>query len=139
MTAEARVLVDGEGRGQVVLLSERLSFWGGVDPTAGRIVDRHHPQRGRSVAGRVLAMPGGRGSTSSSTVLAECIRRGTGPVAIILLELDPILAIGAAVARELYGVRVPVVVVERARFDDLRDGETVEVTADARTMDVRRA
>jgi predicted aconitase with swiveling domain len=107
---EATVLVPGEGRGEALVLDEPLSFWGGVDPVSGEIIDRHHPQAGRSVAGMVLVMPSGRGSSSSSSVLAEAIRAGTGPAGIVLFEPDGIVALGALVAAELYGSRVPVVV-----------------------------
>lgn len=108
--AEARTLVPGEATGEVLLLEEPLSFWGGIDPATGAIVDVHHPQLGSNVTGRVLVMPGGRGSSSSSSVLAEAIRARTAPAAIVLLEPDPIVALGAIVARELYGTDVPVVV-----------------------------
>ncbi|HET7236680.1 MAG TPA: DUF126 domain-containing protein [Actinomycetota bacterium] len=111
MTA-ARTLVAGEATGDVLVLDEPLSFWGGIDPGSGEIIDVHHPQRGANVAGRVLVMPGGRGSSSSSSVFAEAIRAGTAPAAIVLLEPDPIVALGAIVARELYGTQVPVVVAE---------------------------
>jgi predicted aconitase with swiveling domain len=58
----------------------------------------------------VLVMPGGRGSSSSSSVLAETLRRGTGPVALVLSAADPILTVGAIVAEALYGIRCPIVV-----------------------------
>jgi predicted aconitase with swiveling domain len=93
-----------------VVLDEPLSLWGGLDPTTGTIVDAHHPQRGATISGRVLVMPAGRGSSSSASVLAEAARLGTAPVAIFLREPDLILAIGAAVAEELYGVRIAVTV-----------------------------
>jgi predicted aconitase with swiveling domain len=102
--------VAGEAAGEVLVLEEPLSFWGGIDPASGDIIDVHHPQRGSNIAGKVLVMPGGRGSSSSSSVLAEAIRAGTAPAAIVLREPDPIVALGAIVARELYGVTVPVVV-----------------------------
>ena len=103
-------LVEGEARGEVLVLDEPLSLWGGLDPVTGRIVDVHHPQAGEIIAGRILVMPSGRGSSSSSTVLAEAIRLGTAPAAIVLGEPDPILALGAIVARELYGHTIPVLV-----------------------------
>ncbi len=62
------------------------------------MIDPHHPQTGAVITGRVLVMPTGRGSSSSSYVLAEAIRAGTGPAAIVLLDADPILALGALVA-----------------------------------------
>ena len=111
---EARTLVAGTAEGEALVLDEPLSFWGGVDPATGQIVDVHHRQRGERVTGRVLVMPSGRGSSSSSSVLAEAVRTGTAPAAIVLLEPDAIVALGAIVARELYGVELPVVVIDRA-------------------------
>jgi uncharacterized protein len=108
--ADARTLVPGTAEGRALVLDEPLSFWGGVDPETGDITDVRHPQHGASVTGRILVMPSGRGSSSSSSVLAESIRAGTAPAAIVLGEADPILALGAIVARELYGKVTPVVV-----------------------------
>lgn len=124
--SEGRTLVPGEARGPALVLSEALSFWGGLDPATGAIIDVHHPQRGAVVTGTVLVMPRGRGSSSSSSVLAEAIRAGTAPAAIILTELDPIIALGALVARELYGVSIPIVVLE---MNDVRTGREVSVSA----------
>lgn len=124
---ESRTLVAGNGRGPVLVLDEPLSFWGGVDPASGDVIDVRHPQRGANVSGRVLVMPSGRGSSSSSSVLAESIRAGTAPAAIVLTEPDPILALGAIVARELYGRAMPVVV----HADPvLRTDQVVTVRAD---------
>lgn len=108
--AEPRTLVAGEATGPALVLEAPLSFWGGIDPATGRIVDVHHPQHGANVTGTVLVLPAGRGSSSSSSVLAEAIRVGTAPSAIVLRGADPIVALGAIVARELYGVTVPVVI-----------------------------
>lgn len=99
----------GESVGQVLNLERPLSFWGGVDPETGRVTDVHHPQHGVVVTGRVLVMPTGRGSSSSSSVLLECVRAGTAPAALLVHHVDPILPVGAAVAIELYG-RGPAVV-----------------------------
>jgi len=118
--AEARTLVAGEATGEVLVLEEPLSFWGGIDPATGVVIDVHHPQRGANVAGTILVMPGGRGSSSSSSVLAEAIRAGTAPAAILLLEPDPIVALGAIVARELYGLVVPVGVISAGVPTDRR-------------------
>lgn len=126
--AEPRALVSGTAEGRTLVLDEPLGFWGGVDPATGTIVDVHHPQTGANVAGRVLVMPGGRGSSSSSSVLAEAVRAGTAPAAIVLREPDAILALGSIVARELYGRAVPVVVTDAP----LEDGRRVVVDADDR-------
>ena len=113
--------------GRTLVLDEGLSLWGGVDPGTGELIDPHHPQRGANVAGRVLVMPSGRGSSSSASVLAEAARAGTAPAAIVLGEPDLILAVGAAVAEELYGVRIPVVVKPGARLARIRDGVEVRI------------
>jgi len=106
----ARVLVPGVATGEVLVLDEPLSFWGGLDPETGTLIDSHHPQAGTMLTGKVLVMPSGRGSSSSSYVLAEAIRAGTAPVAVVLGEADAIVALGSIVAGELYGIDVPVVV-----------------------------
>jgi predicted aconitase with swiveling domain len=107
---DGHVLVPGRAEGVALVLDEPLSFWGGLDPVTGTIVEVNHPQRGASVTGRILVMPSGRGSSSSSTVLAEALRLGTGPAGIVLGEPDEIIAIGSLVAEELYGKSIPVVV-----------------------------
>ena len=116
--------------GTALVLDEPLSLWGGMDPETGLIIDARHPQRGESVSGRVLVMRSGRGSSSSALVLAEAVRAGTAPAAILLGEPDLILAIGSAVGEELYSVRVPVVVLDAAELAMLRDGAPVEVDGD---------
>ncbi|MDQ2853568.1 MAG: DUF126 domain-containing protein [Chloroflexota bacterium] len=122
-----RALAGGEADGRALVLHEPLSLWGGVDPATGLIVDARHPQRGASVSGRVLVMPAARGSSSSSSVLAEAIRAGTAPAAILLGERDLILAVGAAVGEELYQRRVPIVQLVPADLAAIPDGAPVSV------------
>jgi predicted aconitase with swiveling domain len=122
-----RVLADGAGEGRALVLDEPLSFWGGVDPASGLIIDARHPQRGTSVEGRVLVMGSVRGSSSSSSVLAEAVRAGFAPAAILLGEPDLILAVGAAVAEELYHIRVPVLQLSPADLTSIPDGAMVAI------------
>jgi len=106
---DAFSLQPSEVEGEVVQIAP-LSFWGGVDSNNGRIIDPHHPDCGLILAGKIVVMPRTRGSSSSSSVLAECIRRGTAPAAIVLEEADPIILIGALVAEELYDLHMPVLI-----------------------------
>jgi uncharacterized protein len=124
-----RVLADGGARGVALVLQEPLSLWGGVDPATGAIIDVRHPQRGTSVKGRVLVMSSVRGSSSSSSVLAESVRAGCAPAAILLGEPDLILAVGAAVAEELYGSRVPVLQLEQDDLASIPDGTSISIIA----------
>jgi predicted aconitase with swiveling domain len=128
-TLQAAVLVPGAASGEALVLDEPLSFWGGVDPETGAVIDRRHPQAGAAVTGRVLVMPFGRGSSSSSSVLAEAIRLGTAPAAIVLREGDPILVVGSLVAGTLYGNAVPIVALDPAGYGSIRSGDRIRVEA----------
>jgi len=108
--------VSGRAEGPVVVLSDPLSFWGGFDAESGEITDQRHPQCGIKLTGAVLLMPAGRGSSSASSVLAEAIRLGTAPAAVVMREDDEIVALGSIVADELYGMVMPVVVVDDAEY-----------------------
>ncbi|HEX7171106.1 MAG TPA: DUF126 domain-containing protein [Candidatus Limnocylindria bacterium] len=113
-----------------LILDEPLSLWGGVDPATGEVIDAHHPQLGAKVRGRVLVMASGRGSSSSASVLAEAVRVGTAPAAIVLGESDLILSIGATVAEELYGVTVPIVVLSPTALAAIVDGQPIDLDAE---------
>ena len=130
-----RVLADGSATGRALVLVEPLSLWGGLDPATGELIDAHHPQRGAMLTDRVLILPAGRGSSSSSSVLAEAARAGTAPAAILLGEADLILAVGAAVAEELYGRRIPVLVLAPEELATIPDGVMVEVAGDRVTFE----
>jgi len=123
-------LLPGTATGPVVVLDEPLSMWGGLDPETGELIDRRHPQSGAMLAGCILVLPSGRGSSSSASVLAEAIRLGTAPMAIVLAESDDIILLGALVARELYGLVHPVVVADEVTYRSLQTGERVTI-ADA--------
>jgi predicted aconitase with swiveling domain len=126
MVRTGRFYVAGDAEGVALVLAEPLSFWGGVKVESGEIVDRSHPDCGKNVAGQILVMPSGRGSSSSASVLAEAIRLGVAPAAILLARPDAILTVGALVARSLYAAVCPIVV---CSIDGLTDGDRVRVEA----------
>ena len=125
----AVTLVPGAASGSVLKLDEPLSFWGGLDSAMGTIIDRLHPQRGARVAGRILMMPGGRGSSSGSATLAEALRLGNGPAAILMLERDAIVVVGAMVAGELYGLACPVVLADGRDWEALASAVSLAIAA----------
>jgi predicted aconitase with swiveling domain len=127
----ATTLAPGAAEGAPLLLQEPLSFWGGLDPKTGLIIDRWHPQAGENIAGRVLLMPAGRGSSSGSASLAEAIRLGCGPAAILLLKRDAIVIVGALAAAELYARACPVALVDEGDWATLAKARRLEVTAQA--------
>jgi predicted aconitase with swiveling domain len=112
----ARILNKGAAQGNVLALDAPLSFWGAFDPRSGVIIDVHHPQEGKRISGTVLMMRETRGSGTAPGGMAEAIRLGTAPAAIILVKPDINLAIGAMVAETLYGRGCPIVAVGEADY-----------------------
>lgn len=102
MGLTADILIPGgDAAGECLALSAPISFWGGVDPKTGDIIDARHPERGRNIAGAVLALPGTIGSSSASAVLLELVHAGKAPAAILMDAPDAILLLGLVVAREM--------------------------------------
>jgi uncharacterized protein len=128
-TADARSLLPGAADGRALVLDAPLSLWGGLDPRSGTIIDPRHPQHGQSLAGMVVAMPAGRGSSSSSSVLAEALRLGAGPRALLLRRPDGILLVGALVARLLYEIDCPVLLLRPSDYRRLSSGDHVVIAS----------
>jgi len=129
-TVQAEILVAGpEADGKGLVLSAPISFWGGVDPKTGRIVDVRHPDLETDISGCVLFLPGTIGSSSASAVLLELVHAGKAPSAIVMHEPDAILLLGLIVAREM-GWHSPIALRldrnEHTRFA----GTDVSVTSD---------
>lgn len=126
-------VVAGRAMARVVRLNKPLSFWGGFDAERGVIVEPTHPQNGVSLAGCVMLMEKAKGSSSSSSVLAEAIRNGGGPVGIVMRERDLIVALGCIVADELYGKSVPLVTVDAQTWEAFQSlhGRAVEIVCEA--------
>lgn len=107
---QAETLVAGEpGSGEALVLSAPISFWGGIDPRTGAVIDVRHPECGKNIAGRVLFLPGTIGSSSASAVLLELVHAARAPAALVLHQPDAILLLGLLVAKEM-GWRVPTAV-----------------------------
>ena len=117
---EGRSLVDGCASAPLLYAEVGLSFWGGVDPFSGEVIDRHHPLSGECLAGRVLAIPSGRGSCTGSSVLMELISNGHAPAALVLAEADEILTLGVLVAQTLFERSLPVLCIGKEAFGQLR-------------------
>lgn len=130
MGVRAQILLPGEAvTAPCLALSAPISFWGGVDPRSGEIIDARHPQRGRNVAGTVLALPGTIGSSSASAVLLELVHAGRAPAAILIAEPDAILLLGLVVAREMGWATPPALKLPAAAQTTLA-GRQVSITRD---------
>ena len=125
-----RPLVPGEAAGRALVSREPLSFWGGFDYRTGEIIDRRHPLSGHVAAGRVLAVPHARGSSTTTAVLLEAVSAGTAPAAILTTGPETFFALAAIVAEEMFRRSFPVVMIDSADFDSLESGMHLRVAPD---------
>ncbi len=105
----SRVILAGAASGKPLVLDDPLSFWGGVNPETGELIDVHHPQRGENIKGTLLFLPGTRGSTAGPGALLETLFQGNGPAAIILTRPDVATLIAVTAAGYLGMPSVPIV------------------------------
>ncbi len=128
--AEVRgaVVIPGEASGHICRLSKPISFWGGVDPETGRIIDPRHPDHGRYISKTILALPAAIGSSSSSAVMLELLRRDNAPAGLLIGGMDTILTLGIIVAREMGYRSIPVVRVGVDEFAALPSEGKIRIT-----------
>jgi len=131
MILKGCALVAGRKDGTLLRTDQAISFWGGVDPHSGRIIDPRHELFGQSVAGRVLAFPIGKGSSTGSLIMLELARIGKAPAAIVNQRTEPILATGPIVIKHFYGLEIPVMTLSAEDFACLETGQRVYVDATA--------
>lgn len=127
MSDGAMLLAGGDTEGDIFVCEEGLSFWGGVNPNSGEIIDVHHHAHGASVSGRVLMMPTSRGSCSGSGVLLQLALNGRAPAALVFREDEEILTLGAMVAERLFNRMITVIRLGPAEYEALADQERAEV------------
>lgn len=122
-------VVSGVVRGEVLVSPEPLCFLGGVDPETGIVVEKGHPLEGRSMRGKVLIFPIGRGSTGGSYLIYETAANGNGPCAVVNLKPDPVTVVGCIMAQ------IPMVVyVDEELLKTAKDGDIAEVDGEAGTV-----
>jgi predicted aconitase with swiveling domain len=129
-----RPIVAGAAKGLALVSKEPLSFWGGLCPRTGEIIDRRHERSGTIVTGRVLVFPWGRGSSTSSATLLESIKTRVAPAAIINLKVDPILALGSIVSDELYHQAIPIVVLSKEDFFSIKEDDHLTIEPDGKIL-----
>lgn len=123
---KCRKISKGYSEGEVILTKDPLSFLGGVNPEKGIVVDSKHELYNKSIAGKVLVIPSGKGSTVGSYVLFQMAKNKTAPLAIVALEAEPIIATGAIMAG------IPMVdQPEEEILDTLHTGDIIAVDADS--------
>jgi len=116
---QGRVVKEGAASGRALVSSEPIGFLGGVDPDSGVVIEPGHPLEGKTVSGRVLVFPTGKGSTVGSYTLYRMARHGVAPAAIVNAEADPVVAVGAIIAG------IPMV--DQIAVSELRTGDWVDL------------
>lgn len=121
------LFVAADAEGDVLNCEQGLSFWGGVDPASGVIIDAHHPKHGASLAGRIVLMPTSRGSCSGSGVILQLARSDNAPAALVFREPEEILTLGAIIADRLFDRPVAVLRLAPAIYDALAQADHARI------------
>lgn len=125
------IIVPGNVSAEVLASDTPLCFWGGVDPKTGIVMDVHHPLNGKSVSGKILCIPGDRGSCSSSGVLLEMIRNLKHPAGIVCIEAEAVLALGPIIGEKMYQRTIPIRTVSKDAYEDLLYAHNITFTEDS--------
>ena len=126
----AQIIVPAAAEGAVLASPEGLSFWGGVDPATGMVIDAHHPLCGQSLAGKVVLMPTSRGSCTGSGVLLELALKGHAPAALVFREAEDILTLGALIAGKMFDKPLPVLRLGAEDYDRLAKTRRAQISPD---------
>jgi len=122
ITLQGRKISKGKVTAEALVSSEGISFYGGVDPESGKIVESGHPLHGQSIAGKVLVFPRGKGSTVGSYIMYRLSKNGRAPAAIINQECETIIAVGAIIS--------DIPCVDKIDIKKIVSGMQIEVDAD---------
>ncbi|MHA4734733.1 cis-3-hydroxy-L-proline dehydratase [Ensifer adhaerens] len=124
----ARSILSGSADGPIIATEEALSFWGGVDPATGRVIDVHHPLHGLCLTDGILMMPSSRGSCTGSGVLLDMALTGRAPAALVFSEAEDVLTLGALITAEMFGKSLPVLRLSRDAFKALAQAKTARIS-----------
>jgi uncharacterized protein len=116
-----RTIRRGRAAGEALVTAQPISFYGGVDPSSGVIVEQGHELEGRSIAGSVLVFPTGKGSTVGSYALYRLARNRVAPKALVLRECETVVAVGAIIS--------DIPCVDHIDIRRIRTGDRVDVRA----------
>ena len=131
MRLRGRKVVGGYAEGEALVSADPVSFYGGVDPETGVVVEPGHAVEGECITGKVFVFPTGKGSTVGSYVIYRMSKLGTAPAALVNSETEAIIATGCVISG------IPLV--DKLDPDPLREiksGEFLKVSADEGVVEV---
>lgn len=130
MKLDGRKISKGKASGEALVTSQAISFYGGVDPETGEVVEKDHELEGQSVAGKILVFPNGKGSTVGPYVLYQLAKAEPpmAPTAIINAECEAIVAVGVIISE------IPCV--DKIDLSKIKSGDKIEVDGDNGTITI---
>lgn len=117
-----RKICSGKAKCETLVSTAPVSFYGGVDPDSGIVVEKGHPLEGKCVAGKILVFPNGKGSTVGSYTLYRLKKNGKAPAAIVNKECETIVAVGCIISE------IPCI--DRIEIEKIPNGKIVEIDAE---------
>ncbi len=127
---KGRMISPGKAEGLAIVSKEPIGFYGSFDIKTGKMIEKGHPLEGKSVKGKILVFPCGKGSTVGSYVIYGIKKNGVAPAGIINKETETIVATGVILAA------IPCV--DKIDIDQIKDGDTVVLNADNATVEVAK-
>jgi predicted aconitase with swiveling domain len=128
MELKGRIISKGKGEGEALATSQPISFYGGVNPSTGEIIEKGHELQGKSVKGKILVFPNGKGSTVGSYTLYRMKKSGTAPAGMINKECETVVAVGAIISE------IPCV--DKVDVSKIKTGDFVRIENDVVTVQV---
>jgi len=119
---KGRIIYKGTAEGEALVSEMPISFYGGVDPNTGIILEKGHQLNGQSVKGKILVFPQGKGSTVGSYTLYRMKKNGTAPAGMINRECETIVAVGAIISE------IPCI--DKVEISKIKTGDRVSIQAD---------
>ena len=129
MKLNGRRIYKGNAKGEAIVTKEGISFYGGVDPDTGKVVEIGHELEGQSITGKILVFPTGKGSTVGSYTLYRMKKNRTAPAAIVNKQIDTIIAVGCIISE------IPCV--DKIDVNQIRTGQKVVVNGTEGIVEVR--
>jgi len=126
---KGRKVYKGIAEAEAIVTKDGISFYGGVDPETGRVVEVGHELEGQSITGKVLVFPTGKGSTVGSYTMYRMKKNNTAPVAIVNKEIDTIIAVGCIISE------IPCV--DKINIDDIKTGQHLIVNGNEGIVELK--
>jgi hypothetical protein len=116
---KGRLISKGKAEGEALVTYQPISFYGGVDPNTGVVIEKGHELQGQSMKGKILVFPTGKGSTVGSYTLYRMKKNGTAPAGIINKECETVVAVGAIISE------IPCV--DKIDFSKIKTGDKIQI------------